>query len=82
MAQDYEKQAREKGEKGSRHQAISLMVKAVKIEETPERWVELAQWYEEEGEEILASNAIKRWKQLTAPKEAPADPPAQAASEA
>lgn len=82
MAQDYEKQAREKGEKGSRHQAISLMVKAVKIEETPERWVELAQWYEEEGEEILASNAIKRWKQLTAPRDAPADKPAQAASEA
>ncbi len=82
MAQDYEKQARDKGEKGSRYQAITLMVKAVKIEETPERWVELAQWYEEEGEEILASNAIKRWKQLTTPKDAPAAPPAQAASEA
>ncbi|MDH4226006.1 MAG: tetratricopeptide repeat protein [Deltaproteobacteria bacterium] len=64
LAGDYEKQAREKYEKKSRNQAIGLMVKAVKIEETPERWVDLAQWYEEDGEEILAENALRRWKRM------------------
>ncbi len=65
LADSYEEQAREKAQKGSRYQAIQLFEKAVKIEETAERWVELAQLYEEEGEEILMDNALKRWKQLT-----------------
>ncbi|MBI3994002.1 MAG: tetratricopeptide repeat protein [Candidatus Lambdaproteobacteria bacterium] len=72
LANDYEKQAREKIEKGSRSHAISLMLKAAKIVETPERWVELAQLYEDEGEEILAQNALRRWKQLSAPDAAEA----------
>jgi tetratricopeptide (TPR) repeat protein len=65
MADNYEHQAREKVKKGSRSQAIQLMLKSVQIVETPDRWVELAQWYEEEGEEILSENALKRWKRLT-----------------
>ncbi len=64
-AADYEAQAREKIDKGSTRYGIELMLKAVKIEETPERWVELAQLYQDDGEEILAENALKRWKKLT-----------------
>jgi len=69
-AQQYEEEAREKMDKGSRRQAIQLFEKAVKIEETPERWVELAQLYEAEGEEILAGNALKKWKVLSGQQEA------------
>lgn len=65
MAKDYEDQAREKTSKGHKYQAIQLLEKAVKIEETAERWVELAQLYEDEGEEILADNALKKWKKLS-----------------
>lgn len=82
LADNYEEQARERYEKGNRNQAITFMAKAVKIEETPERWVELAQWYEEDGEEILASNALRRWKQLSAPQEAAEEAAESAASEA
>jgi tetratricopeptide (TPR) repeat protein len=64
-AQTYEDQAREKITKGNKRQAIQLLEKAVKIQETAERWVELAQLYEDEGEEILMDNAIKKWKQLS-----------------
>jgi hypothetical protein len=35
------------------------------IEETADRWVELAQLYEDMGEEIHAGTALKRWKELT-----------------
>jgi len=81
MADGYDKQAREKVKKGSRSQAIQLMLKSVQIVETPDRWVELAQWYEEEGEEILSENALKRWKRLTGAEtgEAASPPPGQAA---
>ncbi len=41
------------------------MLQAVQIQETPERWVELAQLYQDDGEEILAENALRRWKKLT-----------------
>jgi len=64
-AQGYEDQAREKMDKGSKRQAIQLFEKAVKIEETAERWVELTQLYHEEGEEVLADYAMKKWKQLS-----------------
>lgn len=64
-AQAYEDQARERIAKGSKHQAIQLLEKAVKIEETAERWVELAQLYQDDGEEILADNALKKWKKLS-----------------
>lgn len=64
-AANYEAEAREKMEKGSGHQAIELMLKAVKIEETPERWLELAQLYQDDGEEIMAENSLRRWKKLT-----------------
>jgi Flp pilus assembly protein TadD len=64
-AQSYEDQAREKIAKGNKRHAIQLLEKAVRIEETAERWVELAQLYEDEGEEILMDNAIKKWKQLS-----------------
>ena len=57
--------ALEKMDKGSKRQAIQLFEKAVKIEETPERWVELTQLYHDEGEEILADFAMKKWKQLS-----------------
>jgi tetratricopeptide (TPR) repeat protein len=65
MADSYEAQAQERIKKGNRGHAIQLLVKAVQIVETPDRWVELAQLYEEEGEEILMENALKRWKRLT-----------------
>lgn len=64
-AENYEEQARERLQKDNRRQAIELFLKAVQIEETPERWVELAQLYQDEGEEILADNALRRWKKLT-----------------
>ncbi len=64
-AQGYEDQAREKIAKGNKRHAIQLLEKSVKIEETAERWVELAQLYEDEGEEILMDNAIRKWKQLS-----------------
>ena len=64
-ANNYEAEGREKIEKGSRYQAIEFFLKAVKVEETPERWLELAQLYQDEGEEILADNALRRWKKLT-----------------
>lgn len=81
-AQSYEDQAREKMTKGNKRHAIQLLEKAVKIEETAERWVELAQLYEDEGEEILMDNAIRKWKQLSGQDEAvveeePAEPAAQ-----
>ena len=78
-AANFETEAREKIEKGNRYQAIDLMLKSVKIEETPERWLELAQLYQDEGEEILAENALKRWKKLTG-AEAVAGPEQQQAS--
>lgn len=65
LADGYEEQAQDKIKKGSKNHAIQLMMQAVKIVETPERWVELAQLYEDEGEDILAENALKRWKQLS-----------------
>jgi len=64
-AQSYEDQAREKIAKGNKRHAIQLLEKSVKIEESAERWVELAQLYEDEGEEILMDNAIRKWKQLS-----------------
>jgi tetratricopeptide (TPR) repeat protein len=64
-AANYESESRELLEKGNRHRAIEAMLKAVQIEETPERWVELAQLYQDDGEEILAENALRRWKKLT-----------------
>jgi tetratricopeptide (TPR) repeat protein len=76
MADNYEGQAREKAKKGSRSQAIQFMLKSVQIVETPDRWVELAQWYEEEGEEILSENALKRWKRLTGADAGEPAPPA------
>ena len=65
MADGYHVQAKERVKKGSRSHAIQLLQKAVSIVETADRWVELAQLYEEEGEEILMENALKRWKRLT-----------------
>ena len=65
MATKYEEEAREKMAKGSRPQAVELMLKAANIEETAERWVEVAQLYEDMGEEILAQNALSRWKKLS-----------------
>lgn len=78
-AANYETESREKIEKGNRYQAIELMLKSVKIEETPERWLELAQLYQDEGEEILAGNALKHWKKLTG-AEAAAEPEQKQAS--
>ena len=75
-AANYEAEAREKIEKGNRNQAINLMLKAVKIEENPERWLELAQLYQDDGEEILSENALRRWKKITgAEGEAEAEQP-------
>ncbi|MBI4082634.1 MAG: tetratricopeptide repeat protein [Candidatus Lambdaproteobacteria bacterium] len=74
-AANYETEAHQRLEKGSRSMAIQMLLKAVQIEEKPERWVELAEWYEEEGEEILAGNALKRWKQLTGGDLGPAEAP-------
>ena len=74
-AQNYEDQAREKIAKGSKRLAIQLLEKSVKIEESAERWVELAQLYEDEGEEILMDNAIRRWKQLSGEDAEAAPPP-------
>ena len=64
-AANYEKEAHEDMNKGRNHGAIENMSKAVKIQETPERWLELAQLYQDDGEEILADNALRRWKKLT-----------------
>ena len=71
-AKGYEEQAREKIARGNKHQAIQLLEKAVKIEESAERWVELAQLYEDEGEEILKDNAIRKWKSLSGQDAGPA----------
>ena len=68
-ATKYEEEARTDMEKGRNGGAIDNMLKAVKIEETPERWMELAQLYQDEGEEILADNALRRWKKLTGAEE-------------
>jgi tetratricopeptide (TPR) repeat protein len=81
MADNYDHQAREKIKKGSRSQAIQLMLKSVQIIETPDRWVELAQWYEEEGEEILSENALRRWKRLTGAESAEGEAAAPPAGE-
>ena len=64
-AAQYEKEARDELGKDRLHSAIENMTKAVKVEETPERWLELAQWYQDDGEEILADNALRHWKKLT-----------------
>ncbi len=68
-AQNYEDQAHEKIQRGNKRQAIMLLENAVKIEENAERWVELAQLYQEDGEEILYDNAIKKWKKLSGQEE-------------
>ena len=65
MAAEYETAAHEDMEKDRIHSAIENMTKAVKIQETPERWLELVQLYQDDGEEILADNALRRWKKLT-----------------
>jgi Flp pilus assembly protein TadD len=77
-AMDYENQAHERIAKGNKRHAMQLLEKAVKIEETAERWVELAQLYEDEGEEILMDNAIRKWKQLSGEDVPPAEPAAAA----
>ena len=82
MAEAYTTQAQERIKKGSRSHAIQLLQKAVAIVETADRWVELAQLYEEEGEEILMENALKRWKQLTGAEGGDAGGEAPASSEA
>ena len=64
LAMGYEKTAMEKYNAKSRGMAIPAMVKAIHIQETADRWATLAQWYEEEGEEILADNALRRWKSM------------------
>jgi tetratricopeptide (TPR) repeat protein len=70
-AKAYEDEAH-KQVKTSKAQAAQSLQKAVLIEETAERWVELAQLYEDLGEEILAGNALKRWKEMTVrPSSAP-----------
>lgn len=81
-AQAYEDEAREKINKGSKHHAISLLEKAVKIEETAERWVELAQLYKDDGEEILADNALKKWKKMSGQNEEVLDDETEDAQEA
>jgi Flp pilus assembly protein TadD len=68
----YETEAHEKLSKGGKSQAATLLQKAVQIEETADRWVELAQLYEDLGDEILAGNALKRWKELTVKPAGPA----------
>lgn len=78
-AANYEAEGRERIEKGSRYQAIEFFLKAVKVEETPERWLELAQLYQDDGDEILAENALRRWKKLTG-EEAEATPEQQQAT--
>lgn len=65
-AMAYEKEAHERLQKGSKPIAIQLLLKAVHVEETAERWAEIAQLYEDMGEEIMADNAVRRWKELTA----------------
>lgn len=64
-AKAYEDEAHAKLAKGGKSQAAQLLHKAVQIEENADRWVELAQLYEDLGDEILAGNALKRWKELT-----------------
>lgn len=64
-AANYETEAKDRLAKGNRPQAIAAMLQAVQVEETPERWVELAQLYQDDGEEIMAENALRRWKKLT-----------------
>jgi tetratricopeptide (TPR) repeat protein len=81
-AQTYEDQARERIAKGNKRMAIQLLEKAVKIEDSAERWVQLAQLYEEEGEEILMDNAIRKWKQLSGQEVEAAQPEAAEATEA
>jgi len=71
-----EDEAHGKLEKGNKAQAAQLLHRAVQIEENADRWVELAQIYEDLGEEILAGNALRRWKDLTVK---PASPPPSAA---
>ncbi|MCZ6558218.1 MAG: hypothetical protein O7A69_10645 [SAR324 cluster bacterium] len=79
-AGNYDAESKEKLGKGSVRYAIELMLKAVKIEETPERWMDLAQMYQDDGEEILAENALKRWKQLTSAAGEGAGEPEQASA--
>ena len=50
---------------GRKPQAIEQLVKAVKIQESPERWVQLSELYQDMDEENLANRALKRWKALT-----------------
>jgi hypothetical protein len=75
----YEKEAHERLQKGSKPIAVNLLLKAVHVEETPERWAEIAQIYEELGEEIMADNAMKRWKELSA--KAQSESPAHGAAQ-
>ena len=79
LAAKYDEEGREKMAKGSRPQAVDLMLKAANIEETAERWVEVAQLYQDMGEEILAENALRHWKKLSG-EEMPADGQAKTAS--
>jgi tetratricopeptide (TPR) repeat protein len=86
----YEKEAHERLQKGSKPIAIQMLLKSVHVEETPERWAEIAQLYEDIGEEIMADNAVRKWKELTAKAqgghapapegEAPVDPAAAPAA--
>jgi len=78
-AQDYEDKAKNASTQGNKRQALGLLEKAVKIEETASRLVELAQLYEDEGEEILAQNTIKRWKKMSGQFDSP--PPEDGAGE-
>ena len=73
----YEKEAHERLQKGSKPIAIQNLLKSVHIEETPERWAEIAQLYEDIGEEIMADNAVRRWKELTAKAQGQPPPPDQ-----
>lgn len=82
LAGRYDKEAHEKLKRGSKQHAIQLLQKAVRVVETPERWVELAQLYEDVGEEILMDNAIKRWKKLTGDEEEAAPPPPEQSGQA
>ena len=74
----YEAEAREHAARGSKARAAQSLLKAVQIEETAERWVELAQLYEDTGEEILAGNALKRWKEMTIKPGSSSSAPAKA----
>lgn len=73
IADGLEKEAREKMEKGNRFPAISLLEQANKIKETPERLLDLVQLYQEEGEEILSDNALRKFKKLTGETEGPSE---------